>query len=307
MMAFRDVVLGDKDEVEQVIRYVSDGEVTLAFSNILSWTKQGRYQICREEGFTVLRYIYEGNRDQCYYLYPYGQGDPSSLLKRLALETEAAGMSLRFFLFSLRFLDTLKALFPGYGLHFLESDSCYFYLREDLAALRGRKYQNKRNLVHQFKEKYDWSISPMSRPDFEECLGLYSLWYTRNQRRNSSDTDYESYLQCESAAIRLILENFEALGQQGIVVRVAGKVVAFAYGVPLSDEVFDVQLEKADEDYKGAYAFVNQQFALNLPANFTYLNREEDMGLEGLRKAKLQYHPKSIVPIYRFERIPTDK
>lgn len=303
IMEFKDLTISDKDELKLIIRYVCDAKCTVSFSNVLGWQSLYRYQICKEDGFTVVRIIAQDDISRIIYFFPIGEGDIRSIVRRIVEQESPSGKNLCFFLPSLKFVNDLRPLLPDFGLHHLRSESDYFYLREDLANLKGQDYQNKRNLVHQFKSKYNYSVSTLAVPDFEECMELYHRWYEIHRLQSASEPSTLRFLEHESNAVKYILGHYDELGQQGLVVRVEGKVVGFTYGVALSDEVFDVQLEKADEEYAGAYAFINQQMASSLPEHFIYLNREEDMGIEGLRKAKLQYRPESLVPKYWFERM----
>ena len=99
----------------------------------------------------------------------------------------------------------------------------------------------------------------------------------------------------EKRIIAYALEHRKSLGMVGGLIRVEGKVVAFTLGEPLTEDTFDVHFEKAYADIQGAYAIINREFARRELSAFTYINREEDMGIPGLRKAKLSYHPESMV------------
>ena len=105
----------------------------------------------------------------------------------------------------------------------------------------------------------------------------------------------------ENYAIALALRHYDEMGFVGGLLRVGGKVIALTLGEPLNRRVFVTHFEKADTDYEGAYTMINRQFAVHRLADYEYINREEDMGLESLRKAKLSYHPDILLKKYRVE------
>ena len=136
------------------------------------------------------------------------------------------------------------------------------------------------------------TFSPLRSEDMGECMCLEELWLQDAVLKNpNAETDYQN----EKRIIRFLIENMEDLGVVAAAVRVEGKIVAFSLGSSINNDTFDVHIEKADRNFEGAFAIINQQMAEHLPQNFKYINREEDLGLEGLRKAKLSYHPYMLI------------
>lgn len=125
----------------------------------------------------------------------------------------------------------------------------------------------------------------MKPADFDECIAFAANSY--NQRDGYTDASSVA----EQFAIHTFFTNFAALGLKGGVLRIAGKLAAFSIGEPISHSVFGVHIEKADIQYHGAYPAMAQQFAAHFAQDYAYLNREEDLGIPGLRKSKLSYHP----------------
>ena len=160
----------------------------------------------------------------------------------------------------------------------------YIYNRSDLAELSGKKYHSKRNHISAFSKQFDWSYKPISDENADEVLACADEWYKENTDR------FDEYMAIERLGIKTIIENMTLLNAKGGAVYVDGKVVAFTLGSPINDEVFDIHIEKALGDYAAAYTVINQEFAKTL-SDYKYINREDDMGLAGLRKAKLSYKP----------------
>ena len=173
-------------------------------------------------------------------------------------------------------------------------DDCdYIYLQKNLAELSGSNYQKKRNHVSRFNRIYgtDWEFKPFPQNDIaDDILYISQKWYEEKHG------DEKPVLKLELQSISLALENAQALDFTGGVLYIQGSPAAMTLASPISDSVLDVIYEKAIEEYEknGVYAVINQQFAKRCN-NYLYLNREEDMGVEGLRKAKLSYKPSIIL------------
>ncbi|MBQ4119983.1 MAG: GNAT family N-acetyltransferase [Clostridia bacterium] len=167
----------------------------------------------------------------------------------------------------------------------------YVYLQEDLANLSGKKYHSKRNHISAFSKKYNWEYRKITRdnlPDIFECM---KKWYSEKTDR------FDDTMSTEKQGIELILNNMESLNIKGGAIYIDGKVVAFTLGSPINKDVFDVHIEKALAEYATAYTVINNEFAKTL-SDYKYINREDDLGLEGLRKAKLSYKPHLLLKKY---------
>jgi hypothetical protein len=164
----------------------------------------------------------------------------------------------------------------------------YLYLRTDLAELTGREYHKKRNLVNGFISSYECEQKPLRKENVGDALAVLDEW----RKTKGVDGDYR--------AAREGLELFEELGMRGAVYYIEGQPVGWCLGEPLAKgTMFAVHFEKACDRYKGIYQFINQAFAQSLPAYFKLVNREQDLGNEGLRQAKMTYRPSGFVRKYR--------
>jgi len=164
----------------------------------------------------------------------------------------------------------------------------YLYLRTDLAELTGREYHKKRNLVNGFISSYECEQKPLRKENVGDALAVLDEW----RKAKGVDGDYR--------AARESLELFEELGMRGAVYYIEGQPVGWCLGEPLAKgTMFAVHFEKACDRYKGIYQFINQAFAQSLPAYFKLVNREQDLGNEGLRQAKMTYRPSGFVRKYR--------
>lgn len=191
--------------------------------------------------------------------------------------------------------EQLEAIYPG---QFLFEPSTttqdYIYLTENLANLPGKKYHAKRNHISKFYRTFpDSRVEPINSANIRDALLVVRLWC------EESGIDYNGHT--EYAVIAEALDNLELFEMRGLILYVDEKPAAMTLGNEISRLCFDVNFEKALKDYDGSYAVINNEFAKTL-TGYKYLNREEDMGLEGLRKSKLSYHPEIIYE--RFDGIP---
>lgn len=168
----------------------------------------------------------------------------------------------------------------------------YLYLQKDLAELKGKKYHSKRNHISAFSKQFDWHYEKITPHNSDKVLECAERWYIQAAEKT------DKYMLAEKEGIYLMLQNMDLLEITGGAIVVDGKVVAFTLGSALNSYVFNIYVEKALQEFSGAYAVINREFAANELSAFEYINREDDMGLEGLRKAKLSYKPISLVKKY---------
>ncbi len=163
----------------------------------------------------------------------------------------------------------------------------YVYSVEELISLKGKKFHKKKNLLNQFKRNYPYKYESMGPECVEEVLEMQDEWYKWYEENNPSEA-----LKAENHAITRVLHNIDQIkGLMGATLRVEGRVIAYTVAEPLRDDSLVIHFEKGDIRYKGVYQAINQMFLENDAANFINVNREQDLGDPGLRKAKLSYNP----------------
>lgn len=229
------------------------------------------------------------------YLFPICQGDPKPALDAIIEDSMQRGIPCRLTGLSPADCDTLHALYPyQFRFHVDRSGFDYVYAIDDLAELKGRKFQKKRNHLNRFRQNYPgYTVEPLTEENTPEAAQLLDRWYADRYQ-----ADPHADLQMEQNAIYKALQQRQVLGMEGLVLRHNGQLLALTMGSPLSDNTFDVQFEKALDSADGAYPAINWEFARYLRAKYPHLqwlNREDDLGLEGLRKAKLAYCPDHMI------------
>lgn len=188
--------------------------------------------------------------------------------------------------------DRLRDL-PGLRIESDRDNSDYLYLASDLIELPGRDFDAKRNFVHRFKSERDYEYVVMTQETADQCREFADIWC---EERSCETVEG---LRKERRAMHEMLVSFGALGLRGGAIRVDGAVVAFSLGEALNPETLVVHVEKADSRLDGLYQLINNEFCVYEARDFTYVNREQDLGVPGLRKAKESYHPVRMVEAWR--------
>lgn len=259
------------------------------FTNLYLW---GRQSVAEYAG--NLLFFNQFDR-QSVYLYPVGQGDRKAAIDAIIADAQARSIPCRLTSLLAEDAAELEALYPGRFCFHSDRDSFdYVYAIEDLAQMRGRKYQAKRNHIHRFYDAYpDCTVCALTEAEMPALSEFLSQWY-EDRLREDPHADFHA----EQIALRRAMRHYAALGMDGIYLRSGEKILAMAMGSPLSARTYDIQFEKAAEDIDGAYPAVCQAFARYLSDKYpavAYLNREDDLGIEGLRKSKLSYHPHHMI------------
>lgn len=288
MIEFKDLTVEDKDTITSFTMNSCRRNCDLSFSNLCSWRFMYNTKFAVIDNFLVFKFWLHG---RVSYMMPVGQGDPEKeLIEKLIEDSQLEGEPLRLMGVCQGMKKRLNDILPGKFEFTTNRDySDYIYLRSDLATLTGKKFQSKRNHINRFKKEYTYKYVPITPDRVQECLYLEAEWCKAN------DCDKQDGTGNERQAIVFALEHFEELGLSGGILYANDKIVAFTFGMPINKETFGVHVEKADTTVEGAYAMINFEFANHIPETFTYINREEDLGIEGLRKAKLSYQPETIL------------
>ena len=189
-----------------------------------------------------------------------------------------------------RYLELLKQAFPSMVYEDDRDNADYVYLASDLIGLRGRKYDGKRNHIKKFKEKYTYEYSDMSERLTEDCIRLAETWY---------HSKHDPSLEADLIATREALTHFSQLGLKGSAILIDGAVRAFSITEPLNPDTAVIHIEKYDPAYEGLPQVINQQLCEHICGVYTYINREQDLGNEGLRRSKMSYNPAFILNKYR--------
>lgn len=263
-----------------------------SFANINLW---GRQNIAFIHG-CVAFFSHFGGRS--VYPFPIGGGDKQKVIAEILADAKERGIPCRITGITPADKAFLEENFPGVFHLRMDRDSFdYVYAIDHLADLKGRKYQKKRNHANRFRAGHpQYRVEPLDCRNLGLAQHMVNDWFLR---RRQADPDGDYLL--ESIAMVKAFKLREKLGLEGLVLMEGNAVLAVTMGSRLSENTFDIHFEKAREDVDGAYPVINQEFAGYLREQhpeITWLNREDDLGLEGLRKAKLSYLPEHMVEKY---------
>ena len=296
MLDFRPICLEDRAWIEPVMQAAAGHGSEFSFVNLYLW---GDQRVASVDGTPVFLSNFSGSLT---YPWPVGCWDLPGTLELLRQDACERGIPLRLFGLLPEERDRLEALCPGrFRFHSVRDSADYVYETEQLAQLHGKKLQAKRNHCNRFEAAYpDYRVLPLTADQLPRCRAFTDEWYCLHFLENDP-ADYA----WEQRAIGLAFDHFDALGMTGLVLEVEGEVVAFAMGNPIRPDMFDVNFEKARADMNGPYPMINREFARRIAETpYRFLNREDDMGLEGLRRAKESYIPDLLLEKLLAEELP---
>ena len=241
------------------------------------------------EGFVTQHLTQDGFE---IYLYPAGEGDVRPALEAIFADAKERGGKLRLRGVTQDRREELERLYPGKFSFTPYRDSFdYIYTVEELTELHGKKLQAKRNHCNRFEIDHpDFRTEPVTPENLCRCREMVSKWYEIHE--------WNEQIEQEKTAIARAFDCFETASMDGLMLIENDEVIAFSMGARMNEKYYDVCFEKAYSAINGAYAMINREFVRHLPESFKYINREEDLGIPGLRQSKLSYHPSVLLHKY---------
>jgi len=288
MLEFKSLEMQDRAAVQSILAETGLMGNENVFGTFFIWGEVYKHSACLHEG--TLYSLYGG--DSNIYGVPHG-GDLLTALKLLMADARAKGHRFRLWGMTAEQVAEVEKEMPGIFRYRLDRDgSDYIYHTADLVTLAGRKFHDKRNHLNRFRRSYNYTYEELKEHNLEDAMLITKEWIQGNSASAAED------LFLEDCAITRAIKHYGPLGLQGGLIRIAGKPVAFTLGEAINSDVFLVHFEKALSGYNGLYTAINQEFASRHLAKYKYVNREEDMGIEGLRHSKLSYNPAFLLEKY---------
>ena len=289
MINFQKIDFAKTAEYKQYLTTCGERGCEYSLPNLYMW---GQQKVAILHGCMAFFSQYDR---RSVYPFPIGDGDIKAVLDAIIHDSMVRGLECRLVAMTAEDCAVLEELYPGeFAFHPDRTYCDYIYAIENLANLPGRKYQRKRNHLNRFRQNHpDCRLVSIDREMLPAVQEMAEQWY---RARMAADPD--SDLQMEQAAFHRAMEKWEELALEGAVLLENEKILAMSVGSMLNEDTFDVHFEKALEDVDGAYAAINQAFSAHLRNKYPqlrWLNREDDLGLPGLRKAKLSYYPDHLV------------
>ncbi len=289
MLEFRPLELTDYKKVDAIFKKDSIENAEHCFAPMYIWSYI--YPVCLSiYENTVFMRTHDKDSNEDWYLAPCGDLDFEKALELIIKDNAKRGYELVIYSLSEAQEKIIKEKYASsFEIEYNRDNADYIYSSEDLIGLQGKKYQKKRNHISRFKrDNPEYEFVLMNKENAMEAEQFEDEWFERYRAEYSED------LEGERKAIDVVLENFDTLNLMGGMIKVNGEIVAMTVACAISDDMVDIIIEKAIHEVNGAYAMINNEFAKNCLKKFKYINREDDLGEEGLRKAKLSYYPIQI-------------
>ena len=294
MLAFHEIALNDKELVDCYFHRYGENSCQHSFVSLYCMQRKYGDQICERDGCLYILRAHRGSAQERVYLFPMGErACIRQAVEQLRQDAHAHGAALRFETLTRTAAQLLEALFPGE----FEVEPCrdyaeYLYTREKLALLPGSEMASKRHDISTFYRDFGSRTRIETiRPEHIASIRAFQKCWLEAKNHGQEDVQ----LECENLAIQRGLDHFEALGLSGIVVWIDDALVGYAYGVPLSGDCYDVLIEKGDRCYPDIYRVLNRDLVRFCCGDYAWINREEDVGEPGLRKARLSYKPDRLL------------
>ncbi|MDD4678703.1 MAG: phosphatidylglycerol lysyltransferase domain-containing protein [Tissierellia bacterium] len=293
MLNFKKIELEDKEWIIPILRESVISGCHQNFGNLFAWREINDTKVAKVNDFLVAKQFISNVKD--IYLYPMGKGDVKPVIEEIIRSVDK---NLIFAGLSPEEANEMDELYPGRFIYDqVRDDYDYIYLLEKMVSLKGKKLHRKRNHLNAFiRNNLVWTFETITEENKAECIEMNKKWCIDIGCKDDKS------LMDENCATKYFLKYFNELELQGGLIRVDNEVVAYTIGEVLNTDTYVVHIEKAFKDVQGAYPMINQQFAAWVQEKYPhliYINREEDMGMEGLRKAKLSYYPDKMAVKYR--------
>lgn len=282
----KDLTIESKSEIDSFLKYrfqLSD----LNFTNLFIWSKSENIKYYIEDETLFIKGNYMG---EDYYFSPIRKDLDFEKL-RIAFR-KIASIKTKIVFIPCEYGDILK---DEFNLIKVRDTFDYIYNQSDLGELKGRKFSQKKNKINQFMKKFNFTYEKISEKNINEIIEFQNQWLIE---KINSEPESKEILEEENLGIKEILKNYFILNLRGGLIRVDNKLIGYAIGEKITEDMGVIHIEKGDVNYSGIYQMINKFVAKEEFSDIKYLNREDDFGVEGLRKAKMSYHPIKLLEKY---------
>ena len=292
MLDFHDISIEDRERVENYFEFSDEPFCDFTFGNLFSWSVVENTKIAFLNNFLFIRF---SDEEKFYYAFPLGKGEIKNAINLIIEDAKINNKKLQFVCLTKKQTKILKEIF-GEKININKNRDAfdYVYSVEKLANLSGRKYHSKKNHFNSFKNNFNFIYEEINENNLQECIEFANEWYLQNEAI--------PMLLKEQRVLNKTFENYFKLNLIGAIIKINGKIVAFCIGEKMyNSNMFCTHFEKASSEFPKAYTAINKLFSEFSINNFEFVNREDDAGIEGLRKAKLSYYPEFILKKYYAE------
>lgn len=284
METFKKITIEDSKIISKYLSISKHSSCDYSTGNLVLWSKVYQTQIAVVNNMLFIKFKRD-NED--FFAFPIGNGDLKQAFEWMFAYCEEQNIQFKMNLVEPDMFEEIEKIYPGvFTISYLRDSADYVYSIEDLKNLSGKKYHGKKNHINKFmKVNEEWAYEAITDENTANCIDMVKEWCVQNGCCEDEEKAAEICVLING------LKNRKELNMTGGIIRTAGRIVALTLGERLSNDTFVIHFEKAFADVDGAYPLINQQFIIHELSDYTYVNREEDMGIEGLRKAKESYKP----------------
>lgn len=292
MLDFKPIIFEDREKIEEYFKYLEEPFCDFTFGNLFFWSVVENTEIAFSNNFLFIRF---SDEEYFYYAFPIGDGEIKNALNLIFENAKTNDKKIKFVCLNKNQTKILKENFGDKIKINKNRDTFdYIYSVEKLANLSGRKYHSKKNHFNSFKNKYNFDFEIINEENINDCILFAQKWYEENE--------VTSTLVREQRVLECAFQNYFKLNLIGATIKVDENIIAFCIGEKMYNKnIFCTHFEKADYNFPGAYAAINKLFSEFLINDFKLVNREDDAGIDGLRKAKLSYYPEILLEKYYAE------
>ncbi len=287
MINFNKIRIEDRTWMKPLIAKADMEGCHQNFTNLFSWSEINNYVAAHINNYAVIKADHPCGDP--YYLFPAGDGNIKEVIDFMIQDAVDRGHCFKFAGLSEQNISILENLYPNKFVYEENRDIYdYVYLLDKLVTLSGKKLHAKRNHINFFKDHFNWKFELICPENLSECWDMNVQWCIKN------GCDEDNHLSEEYCAVKRSFDNFNALELEGGLIKIDDEIVAYTMGEKLNSDTYVIHIEKAFSDIRGAYQMINREYAERIQKKYPeiiYVNREEDMGYEGLRKAKSSYYP----------------
>jgi hypothetical protein len=286
MLTFNSLTIEDKPILDKYLKDYNFTTSEYSFTNLLIWRKACDIQYTIYNDVLIIKK--KDFKENYHFMQPIGytKENLKELIKKLEEYKEKNNMTYLFKDVESSFLEDLRNIYGDTA--YIEADIDnfdYIYSKEKLASLSGKKLHSKKNHYNYFVKNYNYSVKDFSEQDVkEDCINLAQIWHDEN-------SNGDIYLAYELEGIIEVVNYADELNLKGMAVYVDNEISAFTIGELVNEDMAIIHFEKGRKDINGIYAFTNRTFVERYLDEVIYINREQDLGIEGLRKAKKSYYP----------------
>ena len=292
MLDFKPIIFEDREKIEEYFKYLEEPFCDFTFGNLFFWSVVENTEVAFLNNFLFIRF---SDEEYFYYAFPIGDGEIKNALNLIFENAKTNNKKIEFVCLNKNQTKILKENFGDKIKINKNRDTFdYIYSVEKLANLSGRKYHSKKNHFNSFKNKYNFDFEIINEENINDCILFAQKWYEENEATST--------LVREQRVLECAFQNYFKLNLIGAIIKVDENIIAFCIGEKMYNKnIFCTHFEKADYNFPGAYAAINKLFSEFLINDFKLVNREDDAGIDGLRKAKLSYYPEILLEKYYAE------